>query len=190
MLRSGRSGLILSTIRNTLNSWIIAGANQALTFAQLHQARPCQSPQLNHNRIGEITMFHEITIIGHLGRQPEMRYTPSGQAVTNFSLAANRCYTNGNGEQVKETIWFRVATWGRLAETCNQYLSKGRLVFVTGRLNPDPATGRPRIFNRQDGSAGASFEITASQVLFLSGRGEDNGVAGQPIEDDGGEIPF
>jgi single-strand DNA-binding protein len=77
-------------------------------------------------------MFHEITIIGHLGREPEMRYTPSGQAVTNFSLAANRRYTNGNGEQVKETIWFRVAAWGRLAETCNQYLSIALHKFVPG----------------------------------------------------------
>lgn len=135
-------------------------------------------------------MFHEITIIGRLGREPEMRYTPSGQAVTNFSLAANRRYTNGSGEQVDETIWFRVAAWGRLAETCNQYLSKGRLVFVKGRLNPDPATGSPRIFNRQDGTAGASFEVTASQVLFLSGRGENKGAAGQSIEDEEGDIPF
>ena len=135
-------------------------------------------------------MFHEITIIGYLGREPEMRYTPSGQAVTNFSLAANRRYTNGNGEQVEETIWFRVAAWGRLAETCNQYLSKGRLVFVKGRLNPDPATGNPRIFSRQDGSAGASFEVTASQVLFLSGNGENNGAAGHPGEDEDSDIPF
>jgi single-strand DNA-binding protein len=137
-------------------------------------------------------MFHEITIIGYLGREPEMRYTPSGQAVTNFSLAANRRYTNGNGEQVEETIWFRVAAWGRLAETCNQYLSKGRLVFVKDRLNPDPATGSPRIFNRQDGSAGASFEVTASQVLFLSSKFEDESAGGNYAENDPGkeEIPF
>jgi single-strand DNA-binding protein len=137
-------------------------------------------------------MFHEIMIIGRLGREPEMRDTPSGQAVTNFSLAANRRTTNGNGEQVKETIWFRVAAWGRLAETCNQYLSKGCLVFVKGRLNPDPATGSPRIFNRQDGTAGASFEVTASQVLFLSSKFEHESAGGNYAANDPEkeEIPF
>jgi single-strand DNA-binding protein len=118
-----------------------------------------------------------------------MRYTPSGQAVTNFSLAANRRYTNGNGEQGEETIWFRVAAWGRLAETCNQYLSKGRLVFVKGRLNPDPATGTPRIWTRQDGSPGASFEVTAATVRFLSSKGEEDAFA--PDESAAEEdIPF
>jgi single-strand DNA-binding protein len=93
---------------------------------------------------------------------------------------------------VEETIWFRVAAWGRLAETCNQYLSKGRLVFVKGRLNPDPVTGNPRIFSRQDGSAGASFEITASQVLFLSSKFEDESAGGNYAENDpeNEKIPF
>jgi single-strand DNA-binding protein len=137
---------------------------------------------------GEITMFHEITIIGHLGSEPEMRYTPSGQAVTNFSLAANRRYTNNNGEQVEETTWFRVAAWGRLAETCNQYLGKGRLVFVKGRLNADPATGAPRIWTRQDDSPGASFEVTASTVRFLSTKADDvTGPTESTAKDD---IPF
>jgi single-strand DNA-binding protein len=137
-------------------------------------------------------MFHETTIIGRLARDPEMRYTPSGQAVTNFSLAANRRYTNGNGEQGEETIWFRVAAWGRLAETCNQYLSKGRLVFVKGRLNPDPATGNPRIFNHQDGSAGTSFEVTASQILFLSGKFDEEIAGGhyEAKDPENEEIPF
>jgi single-strand DNA-binding protein len=134
-------------------------------------------------------MFHEITIIGRLGREPEIRYTPSGQAVTNFSLAANRIYSNSNGKQVEETIWFRVAAWGRLAETCNQNLGKGHLVFVKGRLNPDPSTGSPRIFNRQDGTAGASFEVTVSMVRFLSTKAEEETFA--PAESAAEEdIPF
>ena len=117
-------------------------------------------------------MYHTIIIVGNLGRDPEMRYTPGGQAVTNFSVATNRQYTGSDGQPVKETIWFRVSTWGKQAETCNQYLKKGSKVLVEGRLVPDPATGGPRIWTKQDGSAGASFEVSASTVRFLSSRGE------------------
>ncbi len=70
--------------------------------------------------------FHTIIITGNLGRDPEMRYTPSGQAVTSFSVAQNDSYTNSNGEKVKRTLWFRVTAWGKQAETCNQYLKKAR----------------------------------------------------------------
>jgi single-strand DNA-binding protein len=118
-------------------------------------------------------MYHTIIIVGNLGREPEMRYTPSGQAVTNFSVATNRQYTASNGETVKETIWFRVSTWGKQAETCNQYLRKGSKVLVEGRLTPDPATGGPRTWSRQDGTVSASYEVSASTVRFLSSRGED-----------------
>ncbi|GAB1469913.1 single-stranded DNA-binding protein [Chloroflexota bacterium] len=140
--------------------------------------------------------YHKIIIIGNLGREPEMRYTPSGQAVTSFSVAVNETYTNNNGEKIKKTVWFRVTTWGKQAETCNQYLKKGQQVLVEGRMNADPATGGPKIFTRQDGTTGSSFEITAQTVRFLSARGEtDSGpVAGGgmdmaelPPEDD---IPF
>ena len=82
-------------------------------------------------------MFNKITIIGNLGSDPEMRYTPSGSAVTSFSVATNRRYTR-NGETVDETEWFRVNAWGRLAETTNQYLEKGSLVYVEGRLSSRP----------------------------------------------------
>jgi single-strand DNA-binding protein len=118
-------------------------------------------------------MYHNIIIVGNLGRDPEMRYTPSGQAVTNFNVATNRQYTASDGTQVKETIWFRVSTWGKTAETTNQFLRKGSKVLVEGRLNPDQATGGPRIWTRQDGTPAASYEITASQVRFLSTRAED-----------------
>jgi single-strand DNA-binding protein len=117
-------------------------------------------------------MYHTIIIVGNVGKDPEMRYTPSGQAVTSFSVATNRQYTTGNGEQVKETIWFRVTTWGKQAEICNQYLKKGSKVLIEGRLTPDKGTGGPRIWTKQDGSAGASFEVTAGTVRFLSTRGE------------------
>jgi single-strand DNA-binding protein len=117
-------------------------------------------------------MYHTIILVGNLGRDPEMRYTPSGQAVTNLNVATNRQYTASDGNTVKETTWFRGSTWGKTAEICNQYLKKGSKVLIEGRLNPDPSTGGPRIWNRQDGSAAASFEITANTVRFLTSRAE------------------
>lgn len=141
-------------------------------------------------------MYHTLIIVGNVGKDPEMRFTPSGQAVTSFSVATNRQYTTGNGEQVKETIWFRVTTWGKQAEVCNTYVKKGMKVLVEGRLTPDKATGGPRIWQKSDGSSGSSFEVTAGTVRFLSSRGEGGGdapMAGgmehaeMPAED---EIPF
>ena len=125
-------------------------------------------------------MYHTLIIVGNVGKDPEMRYTPSGQAVTSFSVASNRQYTTGNGEQVKETIWFRVTTWGKQAEVCNQYVKKGMKVLVEGRLTPDKATGGPRVWTKQDGSAGSSFEVNAATVRFLSGRG-DGDSTGMPV---------
>src|SRR5437763_966033 len=78
-----------------------------------------------------------------------MRYTPSGQPVTSFSVATNRQYTANSGETVKENIWFRVTTWGKTAEFCNQYVKKGSKVLVEGRLTPDANTGGPRVWNAQ-----------------------------------------
>ena len=123
-------------------------------------------------------MYHTLIIVGNLGKEPEMRYTPSGQAVTNFPVATSREYTGEDGQRVKETTWFRITAWGKQAETCAQYLKKGSKVLVEGRLNPDPATGGPRIWQGQKG-AGASFEVTASTVRFLSSFGERDGQDGQ-----------
>ena len=138
-------------------------------------------------------MFQKIIIVGNLGGDPEMRYTPSGQAVTNFSVATNRKYTGQDGQRVDETVWFRVSAWGRQAETCNQYLKRGSKVLIEGRLTADRQTGAPRVFQRSDGSYGASFEITAQSVQFMSPRGEDetfqsSGVSAAPEADD--DIPF
>lgn len=138
-------------------------------------------------------MYHTIIIVGNLGREPEMRYTPGGQAVTNFSVATNRQYQGTDGNMVKETIWFRISVWGKQAESCNTYLHKGSKVLIEGRLQPDPATGGPRIWNRQDGTPNASYEITASTVRFLSSRGEgEGGMMGEGIgeADSGDDIPF
>lgn len=112
--------------------------------------------------------YQSIVIVGNLGRNPEMRYTPAGQTVCNFSLATTRTQASANGEVKKETSWFRVTTWGKTAESCNEYLKQGSRVLVEGRLNVDPKTGGPRVFTRQDGTFGANFEITANTVKFLS----------------------
>jgi single-strand DNA-binding protein len=138
-------------------------------------------------------MYHTVIIVGNLGRDPEMRFTPSGQAVTNLNVATNRQYTSSNGEQVKETIWFRVAVWGKQAENCNNFLKKGSKVLIEGRLTPDPATGGPRTYTRGDGSSGAQYEITANTVRFLSTRGEDEGLGQSGSYESGGgddDIPF
>ena len=144
-------------------------------------------------------MYQTIIIVGNVGRDPEMRYTPGGQAVTSFSVATNRQYTNNNGEAVKETIWFRVSAWGKTGEVCNQYLKKGSKVLVEGRLTADPTTGGPRIWTAQDGSPRASFEVSAQTVRFLSSRSDtaEPGAGGAPASDEGmapvgdeGDIPF
>ncbi len=142
-------------------------------------------------------MYHTLIIVGNLGKDPEMRYTPSGQAVTSFPVASNRKYTSSNGEQVNETIWFRISAWGKQAEICNQYLKKGSKVLVEGRLTPDKNTGGPRIWQKQDGTSGASFEVNAQTVRFLTTRADSDAGAGgaadagematTPAEDD---IPF
>ena len=121
--------------------------------------------------------YHTIIIVGYLGRDPEMRYVPSGQAVTNFNMATSRRYTGPDGQQVDETTWFRISVWGKQAESCNQYLKKGSLVLVEGRLNPDPKTGSPRIWQGQNGP-GASFEVTANTVRFLGKSGDGGGGGG------------
>jgi len=122
-------------------------------------------------------MFHKIILVGNLGRDPEMRFTPSGVAVTNLSVATNRSYTNSAGEQVKETLWFRVSVWGKQAEACQQYLSKGRQVLVEGTLQGDDS-GNPRVFQRKDGSWGSSFEVRAQTVRFIGSRSDGGGEGG------------
>jgi single-strand DNA-binding protein len=144
-------------------------------------------------------MYQTIILAGNLGRDPEMRYTPAGQPITSFSVATNRQYTNNNGETVKETVWFRVSVWGKMAESCNQYLKKGSKVLVEGRLTADASTGGPKIWKGQDGSPRTSFEVTAQTVRFLSSRSDSEGTgagAGGMMEEstpptgDENEIPF
>ncbi len=136
-------------------------------------------------------MYQKLIIIGRLGRDPEMRYTPDGTPVTSFSVATDRRWTDANGQQQSRTVWFRVTAWRRLAETCNQYLTKGRLVMVEGEVM------EPRVYQSRDGEWRASLDVTANAVKFLGGRG-DTGAPGIEEETAGGagetmdeeEIPF
>ena len=134
-------------------------------------------------------MYQKVIIIGNLGRDPEMRFSPSGDPVTSFSVATSRKY-KGNDE----TTWFRVSAWGKLAETCNQYLQKGSKVLVEGRLTPDGQSGSPRVYQRNDGTWASSFEMYAENVRFMSPRSEGMGGGGADADgiDDSmdDDIPF
>ncbi len=109
--------------------------------------------------------MNKILVIGNVGNDPEMRYTPSGTAVTSFSLATNRVYTTSDGERREETEWFRVSAWGRQAEQCNNYVTKGMKVYAEGRLSTRTWTGN-------DGQNRVSLEINADRVLFLDRAGD------------------
>lgn len=119
--------------------------------------------------------YQNLTLVGNLGADPEMRYLPDGTPVTNFSLAVNRKWNNADGSKGEETTWFRVSAWRRQAEVAAQYLSKGRQVMVVGTLTPDD-NGGPRVWTAQDGTARASFEVRANRIIFLgSGNTQDQG---------------
>ncbi len=122
-------------------------------------------------------MYQKLVLVGNLGRDPEMRYTPNGTPVTSFSVATSRKYTVSDGQVKEETLWFRISVWGKQAETCNQYLSKGRQVLIEGELVGDES-GSPRIWSGQDGKPRASFEVRAQTVRFLGRRegGEPGGM--------------
>ena len=132
--------------------------------------------------------YQKVIIVGNLGRDPEMRYTPDGAAVTSFSVATNRTWTNQDGSQGEETVWFRVTAWRRQAEVAAEYLKKGRQVMVEGRLRADPATGGPQVWTGQDGASRASYELTADNITFLSGR--DDTLDDGDDTDDPDQLPF
>jgi single-strand DNA-binding protein len=139
-------------------------------------------------------MYQTLILIGNLGKDPETRFTPSGNPVTTLSVATNRRYHGTGGQPVKETTWFRVTVWGKQAEACNGFLHKGSKVLVEGRLAPDPETGGPHIWE-SNGKVSALYEVTASVVRFLSGREdqEDQEIIanGQSeMNSDVNDIPF
>ena len=119
----------------------------------------------------DMASLNKVMVIGNLGTDPEMRFTPSGNQVTSFRIASTRTYTTSEGERKQETEWFTVVTWGKLAETCNQFLAKGRRAYVEGRL-------RTRSWEGQDGQKRFTTEIVANRVIFL----DRPGVAPLPEE--------
>ncbi len=111
--------------------------------------------------------LNKVMIIGHLGRDPEMRYTPSGRPVTTFTVATNRTWNTTDGEKHNETEWFNVVSWGNLAEICKQYLSKGQQVYVEGRL-------QTRRWEDAENIKRSSVEIVASEMMILGDRHDSN----------------
>ena len=114
-------------------------------------------------------MFQQITLVGNLGRDPEMRYTPSGVPVASFSVATSRRYQGADGQWQEKTVWFRVTAWRKTAETVSQYLTKGSKVLIIGELE------EPRTWVDKDGNTQASLDVTAQTIRFLSARGDNAG---------------
>ena len=131
--------------------------------------------------------LNKVMIIGNLGRDPEMRYTPSGRPVTSFSVGTNRSWTTPEGERRDETEWFNVVAWGNLAEICKNYLAKGRQVYIEGRL-------QTRRWDDQEGKKHSSVEIVANEMIILGERAkhseETAAPAGEAPNNEEDEFPF
>jgi single-strand DNA-binding protein len=146
-------------------------------------------------------MVNKVILVGRLGRDPEIRYTQGGQAVANFTVATNERWLGKDGERQERTEWHRIVVWGKQAETCSEYLSKGRQVYLEGRL-------QTREWEDKDGNKRWTTEIVATTVQFLGSRGDSGGDSGgdadssfggpsggdagppPPSGGGGGDIPF
>jgi len=132
---------------------------------------------------------NKVILIGNLGRDPELRYTQSGSAVTNFTLATNEKWRDKDGNNQERTEWHRIVVWGRSAENCAQYLQKGRSVYIEGRL-------QTRDWEDKDGNKRQTTEVNALTVQFLGGRGGQGGggesqdLSGPGEPPPGDDIPF
>jgi single-strand DNA-binding protein len=133
--------------------------------------------------------LNKVMVIGHLGKDPEMRYTPSGRPVTTFTVAVSRSWNSADGERHSETEWFNIVAWGNLAEICKQYLTKGQQVYVEGRL-------QTRHWDDKEGQKHTSVEIVANEMMMLGERREANHGEEQPLPTEGeqpaeeDEFPF
>lgn len=132
--------------------------------------------------------LNKVIIIGNVGGEPEMRFTPNGKPVTSFSVATNWVYTAPDGERRQETEWFNVVVWNKLAEQCNQFLAKGRLVYAEGRIHT-------RTWESQDGQQRSRAEVIANKVIFLDRRGSVP-LSDEKVDEGGGtelepdDLPF
>jgi single-strand DNA-binding protein len=132
--------------------------------------------------------LNKVMLIGNVGNDPEMRFTPNGNPVTSFRVATNRVFSTPEGEKKQETDWFTVVAWNKLAEQCNQFLNKGKLVYVEGRL-------RNRSWDGTDGQKHFRTEVIASRVTFLDRQGASTSPEGKTEEVEGedseaGDLPF
>ena len=136
--------------------------------------------------------LNKVMIIGHLGRDPEMRYTSAGRPVTTFTMAVSRSWNSADGERHSETEWFNVVAWGNLAEICKQYLVKGQQVYIEGRL-------QTRKWDDKEGVKHTTFEVVAHEMMMLGDRREHGSQvqesdAGGPVDVESGpseeEFPF
>ena len=134
--------------------------------------------------------LNKVMIIGHLGRDPEMRYTPSGRPVTTFSTAVSRTWNSSDGERHSETEWFKVVAWGNLAEICKKYLTKGQQVYIEGRL-------QTRQWEDKEGQKRTSVEVVANEMMMIgdrrdksSSQAEETPDAETPPQIDEDEFPF
>ena len=128
-------------------------------------------------------MYQQIVLIGNLGNEPELRYTPSGVPVVSFNLAVNKSWTDAEGGKQDKTVWFRVTAWRKLAEIAAQYLAKGKQILVVGEMED------ARAFTDKEGNSRASLEVTAQTIKFLSRAEASSGIgtpvaAGQSKEED------
>jgi single-strand DNA-binding protein len=135
-------------------------------------------------------MYQQLILIGHLGTEPEMRYTASGIPVTNFNMAVSRRWTNPEGQSQEKTTWFRVSLWRRQAEIASQYLAKGHRVMIVGEVdNARPWTDR-------DGNMRASIEVTATELKLMENKGansngaHDASPAESALAGDEARVPF
>jgi single-strand DNA-binding protein len=145
-----------------------------------------QQPAREGGRSG--SSLNKVMIIGNLGQEPEMRFTPGGNPVTSFSVAVNRVFKGTDGERKEETEWFNVVTWNNLAENCNRFLTKGQKVYVEGRLHS-------RSWEGQDGQKRYRTEVIANNVIFLDKKaaapaGEEKTEENESGEIEPGDIPF
>jgi len=119
--------------------------------------------------------LNKVMIIGHLGRDPEMRYTPSGRPVTTFTIAVSRSWNTADGERRTETEWFNIVAWGNLAEICKQYLYKGQQVYIDGRL-------QTRRWEDKEGQKHTSVEVVANEMMMLGDRRENSSQTQESTE--------
>jgi len=127
--------------------------------------------------------LNKVMLIGRLGRDPEMRYTPSGRPVTSFSLATSRSWNTSNGERRTETEWFTIVAWGSLAEICKNHLTKNQQVYIEGRL-------QTRHWEDAEGNKHSATEVIANEMIMLSERREANDTEGEAATHDEDEFPF